>query len=226
MGSDNEGKTKNGLPVIDASELPKKQARLLYMIMPAFLLGTCAIGSGIAAVIFYFNCKEKCQAKLTTIGASEMYWAPFSAVLVYLTVLFLNFYPMMYKEGIMTGKSGNLRANMQILKLAEQKSADPDYVVLETDGVIGQYNRANRSLTHFIENSIHFVLLLPLSCFVQPFPTFLITLVFCLGRIMHQTGYSSGYGSHGAGFGLATLSVAILAGMNILIGTKALLKVM
>jgi len=140
--------------------------------------------------------------------------------------IFLNFYPMMYKDGIMTMKSGNLRANMQILKLAEQKSAEPEYVVLETEGVIGQYNRANRSLTHFVENAMHFVLLLPLAMYVQPFPTFILTLVFCLGRVMHQTGYAVGYGSHAAGFGLATLATAILAGMNAVIGVKALLKVM
>jgi hypothetical protein len=42
---------------------------------------------------------------------------------------------------------------------------------------------------------------------------------------MHQTGYATGYGSHGAGFGLSTLAVAILAGMNVVVGVKALLKV-
>ena len=41
-----------------------------------------------------------------------MYWAPCAAVLVYWTVIFLNFYPMQYKEGVMSEKSGNLRANM------------------------------------------------------------------------------------------------------------------
>jgi hypothetical protein len=221
MGSDNE-KTKAGLPVIDKAELASKQFKFFYMILPAFVLGTLAIGSGIAFTIFHFNCKELCQQKLVTIGAFEMYWAPFSAVLVYCTVVFLNMYPMMYKDGVMTMKSGNLRANMQILKLAEQKGTEPDYVVLETEGVIGQYNRSNRSLGHFVENSVHFALLLPLAMYVQPFPTFITTAVFCLGRVFHQTGYSSGYGGHGAGFGLATLSVAILAGMNVVVGVKAL----
>lgn len=225
MGSDNEGVTKAGLPAIDKAQAEKKQFQLLYMVLPAYTFGTLGIGSVIAAVLFHVNCPELCQQKLDTIGSAEMYWAPCSIVIVYCTVLFLNMYPMMYKESIMTMKSGNLRANMQILKLAEQKGAEPEYVVMETDGVIGQYNRANRSLEHFTENSIHFVLVLPLALYVQPFATFITTLVFCLGRVMHQTGYATGYGSHGAGFGLSTLAVAILAGMNVVVGVKALLKV-
>merc|ERR1719440_1845747 len=104
---------------------------------------------------------------------------------------------MQYKEGVMSEKSGNLRANMQILKIAEQSGTEPTYVVMETDVVIGKYNRANRSLSHFAENGIHFVVLLPFACYILPFATFVLTAIFCMGRVMHQTGYSKGYGKHG-----------------------------
>lgn len=43
--------------------------------------------------------------------------------------------------------SGNLRANMMIYK--QLGSKDGQYVVLETEGPVGCYNRANRSLFHF-----------------------------------------------------------------------------
>merc|ERR1712064_251269 len=102
---------------------------------------------------------------------------------------------------IMRAKSGNLRANMQIFKQLGA-SSDAPYIVLETEGPIGSYNRANRSLTHFIENSIPTAIFVVLVGFVFPFPAMVLTAVFALGRVMHQMGYASGgYGAHGPGFG-------------------------
>ena len=34
-----------------------------------------------------------------------------------------------------------------------------------------------------------------------------------IGRIVHQVGYSSGYGSHGAGFAIAALASGVLEGL-------------
>ncbi len=61
--------------------------------------------------------------------------------------------------------------------------------------------------------------LLP-AAFVFPFPAFVSTLVFALGRFLHQTGLTTGYGSHGAGFALATLAGAALVGMNTVVAAK------
>ena len=66
-----------------------------------------------------------------------------------------------------------LRANMQIYKPATPLKLDPPepFVVLETVGPVGSYNRANRSLTHFTENSIPVALFILLCGGVFPLPT-------------------------------------------------------
>jgi len=48
---------------------------------------------------------------------------------------------------------------------------------------------------------------------VMPVPTFILTLLFFIGRVIHQTGYVNGYGSHGAGFGLSVLATITLGGI-------------
>merc|ERR1719210_2365063 len=109
---------------------------------------------------------------------------------------------------------------MMIYKVASSDKGAP-YVVLETDGPVGSYNRANRSLTHFVENSLPVVMAILLAGRVFAKPTFFCTAAFALGRVMHQIGYASvGYGAHAPGFLITTLSTAVLEGFCILIGAK------
>ena len=49
----------------------------------------------------------------------------------------------------------------------------------------GKYNRANRSMNHFIENSMTVGLAVLMSSYVFPFPTLVTTCVFAFGRIAH-----------------------------------------
>merc|ERR1719436_1699954 len=129
---------------------------------------------------------------------------------------------MLYKSVVMRMDSGNLRANMMIYKEAGAKENAP-YVILETEGPVGSYNRANRSLTHFVENSLPVILALVMAGRVFAKPTFWCTAAFVLGRILHQFGYATiGYGAHAPGFMIATLSSVILEGFCIIVAAKNL----
>jgi uncharacterized membrane protein YecN with MAPEG domain len=120
----------------------------------------------------------------------------------------------------MKPKSGNIRANSLIYKVignGNHKNA----VVLNDEGDIGKYNRANRSLNHFVENSIPFILSILLGGYVYALPTFVLTIIFFIGRVIHQYGYAEkGYGGHAPGFGLILLSTEILNGLLLLVAIK------
>ena len=58
-------------------------------------------------------------------------------------------------------------------------------VVYSEDGDIGCYNRANRSVGHFLENSTPVIISLILVGLIYTFPTFILTIIFCLGRVLH-----------------------------------------
>ena len=83
--------------------------------------------------------------------------------------------------------------------------------------------RANRSLTHFVENSIPVALLIALSGAVFPFPTFVCTVVFAVGRVLHQTAYAAiGYGPHGLGFAMSDTAKGIMMSFCLIAADKSL----
>ena len=137
----------------------------------------------------------------------EQGWTHLAAAVLALVTGWINTYPMMYKHMIMRTTSGNLRANMMIYKQSGVDASKSGYVLLETQGPVGSYNRANRSLTHFVENSIPMALLIVLCGDVFPFPTFVLTVLFAIGRMLHQSAYAAiGYGAHGLGFAISDCS--------------------
>jgi hypothetical protein len=115
-------------------------------------------------------------------------------------------------------KSGNLRANQFIYKVIGAGSGTLGKVVFDDEGDVGAYNRANRSTLHFVENAGSFVLAFVLVGLAFPFPTFICTCFFAVGRIMHQVGYTSGYGGHGIGFAMSAVGSSTLEGLAFIAG--------
>ena len=129
---------------------------------------------------------------------------------------------MRFKERFM-GRGGNLRSNMFIYKMATDQAGEGSVVILNEDGDIGAYNRGNRSLHHFLENSLPFVASMPIVFFLYPIPAFVILCIFCVGRIAHQIGYARvGYGftGHVPGFVLVMVATYITLGLVIVAYTK------
>jgi hypothetical protein len=94
---------------------------------------------------------------------------------------------------------------------------------LSHEGDEGLYNRANRSLYHFVENAMALTLAIALNGFVFPIPTFFCTMLFFVGRIIYTMGYTSGgYGKHVYGFIINTFVQNTLFGMLLLVSFKAM----
>ena len=118
--------------------------------------------------------------------------------------------------------SGNIRSNMFIYKNAAE-GASESRVILASKGDEGQYNRANRSLYHFVENSIPVMFSIGLCSFVYPIPTFVLTLIIFVGRIIYTVGYTSGgYGKHAPGFIIHHLAGNTLYGLLLITGIKGM----
>jgi len=150
-----------------------------------------------AVGINHFADSSATSLKLASIKALDGEWIYASSFAFSQLVTMLNFVPMKYKDEIMTGKSGNLRSNMFIYKslaappasgkAASSKTDEPVALIgLEEEGAVGKYNRANRSLHHFVENSIGYALAFPLAAYVFPKQTFYVMSAFFAGRLAHQ----------------------------------------
>jgi len=210
--------SKKAIPEVD------NFGRLKFL--PAFVLGpvvSAALGGAAAWYLYSTGNTELFDRNIARLAETEQGYTHLAAALFSFIVDWINTYPMFYKTMVMRFTSGNLRANMQIYKRAGKDANEDGYVVLETSGPVGSYNRANRSLTHFVENSIPMALFIPLCGAVFPFPTFLLTALFGFGRIMHQIGYASiGYGGHGIGFAIASLAKATMQMLCVLAADKSM----
>jgi hypothetical protein len=211
MGAD---KTSNadGLPAMSSSEKEAGWALSCKMLAGFPIIGT-AIGCGAAALIL-------ANADASKIHAANPW--PFASGFVFTRLVsWLNSYPLLYKSQVMRTTSGNLRANMIVYEQIGE-SASCGKVVMAEGGDCGRYNRANRSLHHFVETSAPVVASIALVSQIVPFTGFVLTSVYALGRVLHQIGYASGYGVHAPGFILSTVSTEILGGLMLLTALKGL----
>jgi hypothetical protein len=54
-----------------------------------------------------------------------------------------------------------------------------------SEGEEGKFNRANRALYHFVENSMGMPAAIILNSFVYPMPVFFIVFMFIVGRLLY-----------------------------------------
>jgi len=200
----------------DAKYDPEQKASILGPSIGAAV--PFAVGFGIAEIIYHTTGRSKYDEKCSVLGDHDLYWVYFSVVILALLTRFTNFLPGGLKNAAMKGRAkGNIRANMYLYK-----DEQGEIVVLDDEGAAGRYNRANRSLHHFVENAMPVFLAVPLAGYVFPLATFVLTLVFAIGRVLHQVRYSSiGYGAHAPGFVVVLLATVCLEGLVFLAALKA-----
>ncbi|CAK4683981.1 unnamed protein product [Aphanomyces euteiches] len=218
MGSDNGTKVSDsGLPAMTDAE--KKKNTLPIVV--AFTMVPLAIGTVIAYGVYMWGARATFEKRIQAFVANDLHWAGLAVVVLGRTITFVNGYPTVFKSQIMRADSGNLRSNPFIYKMIG-KDAKDNAVVFNDEGAIGAYNRANRSLHHMIENYGALVAGLALASQVFAFPVFVAVCIFSVGRILHQVGYTSGYGGHGLGFGVSMFAIATIEGFLLFIGLKGL----
>eukprot|EP00927_Polykrikos_kofoidii_P084967 TRINITY_DN9114_c0_g2_i1.p1 TRINITY_DN9114_c0_g2~~TRINITY_DN9114_c0_g2_i1.p1 ORF type:complete len:250 (-),score=17.82 TRINITY_DN9114_c0_g2_i1:105-854(-) len=138
----------------------------------------------------------------TNMGLGYLYIALF--VFAILTRI-LNLIPTLWKSQVMPGNAGNLRSNLAIYKVnVPAGSASLPAVVMDEDGDVGKYNRANRALHHFNENSLPVGLNIVAVGLIFGLPVMIIAILYAISRIWYQIGYTTGgYGMGCCQHGLA-----------------------
>lgn len=180
---------------------------------------------GIAYLIYRLADKPYYDAQIaffTGLTGTRWGYLYISVLIFSMLTAWLNTVPMVNKARIFGSKSGHLRANMYIYKvLGDRVSQRFPAVILEDEGLVGEYNRANRSLHHFVEWSAAVALTIPFAGSVFPMPTFIEVVMFAVGRVWHQAAYSAaGHGAEKGGFILATLMSSLLEQQVFLVALK------
>mmetsp|Transcript_3616 Transcript_3616/g.5729 ORF Transcript_3616/g.5729 Transcript_3616/m.5729 type:complete len:223 (-) Transcript_3616:180-848(-) len=217
MGSDNKLKLKpDGMP--DMSD-EKTDGPMYPPIFWGFLILPRLVGLALSLAVYYMGSTAKYNANMDLIIARDMHWVYLGLVVLGVTINWVNMFPAVLKAKIMPGNAGNLRSNPYVYKVIGETSIQ-NKIVTDEAGDIGVYNRGNRSLHHMIENFGVVLAGLFLVGSVFPFPTFCLMLLFMVGRIVHQIGYTKGYGSHATGFMLHMITVVVIEGFAMIVGLK------
>ena len=205
-----------GLPVVSEEVKTNMCVQVIKWILGPTI--TLAVFGALASIIYYAGSKDKYDAKLQVCKANQLQWAMIAVIVFTLAVGHLNSFPGFYKKqftGKFTAQTRNLLSNPFIYKQATDPTGEQgSAVIFNNDGAIGSYNRANRSLNHFLENSLPLIVTMPFVFYIFPFPAFVLIVIFCLGRTLHQIGYAKyGFGGHWPGFALARISMGLCSGL-------------
>eukprot|EP00418_Pyrodinium_bahamense_P026387 CAMPEP_0179158608 /NCGR_PEP_ID=MMETSP0796-20121207/77397_1 /TAXON_ID=73915 /ORGANISM="Pyrodinium bahamense, Strain pbaha01" /LENGTH=236 /DNA_ID=CAMNT_0020860283 /DNA_START=27 /DNA_END=738 /DNA_ORIENTATION=+ len=167
---------------------------------------------GIAFLIYRFGDRNHYRERMALLASWDLGFLYLCVVVFSILVQWLNVYPTVHKKKL--NLKGDLQANMQFFKVNRIAGPRLPYVVLEDEGTIGEYNRANRSLFHFTENMGGVILCIVCAGFVFHIPTFVCTLAFAIGRVAHQIDYSQGgHGEHARGYVLNLFCALTLEGL-------------
>ena len=171
-----------GLPkVVDVEAARKKGVKVMLMtwgLNHVFM----AVGLGVAFLVYYFTGRDTYDKKLAA-GSAAQLGLPCLAIVVFAySVAWINIFPLVYKEAIMP-PAGNIRANQFLYRNATDNDASSSAIVLYSDGKVGNYNRGNRSIGHFLESCLPILTTLPIGYYIYPFVTAIILIVYSLARV-------------------------------------------
>lgn len=186
-----------------------------YLANTGISLAMLVIGTGLGLVSLKFDGnKSTYDTKIERLQQEDLQWLYLALVVFASMITLVNFVPIGYKNDL----KGNVRSNPFFYETDDDNKT---LVLFKEDGKEGMYNRSNRSVHHMVETFGGFLAIIGPVGYVFPKQTFGAVCVFSLGRILHQKGYSNGYGGHAAGFLLAKLSSLTLEGLALIIFLKA-----
>lgn len=206
----------------DASGIPLKSTfdGIPLPIPIAFLIFTLvfmAMGQGLAWPIYLSS--PKFDAKIALLAANGLGW-----VYVGLVLLFRG---CNYGLGIvlaMARKQAKVNVPDQQVYSVYTKPGQPKlgYVLMEKEGSLGRFNRAQRALQNYLEAAPFAVALFLLSGFVFPFPTFCIGCFYTASRIISAIGYTHSPNGRMAGTMLGNLALCAMEALVLIAGVKAI----
>lgn len=187
-----------------------------YPKLVAIMSVILAIGTGLAfALNLVMNTNSSVyEEKITLLQSQDLQWLYLALVILGRTINFVNFVPTAYKKGL----KGNIRSNPFFFQTNDERKT---LVVFQDEGTKGMYNRSNRSIQHMVENFGAFLASIGPVGYLFPKQVCILVATFGAGRILHQKGYTQGYGKHAIGFVLSLLAIVTMEGLAMLAFLKA-----
>jgi len=185
---------------------------IFYLIFNGIML---SIGLAVAYFIAFPN-DHKSASKIATLASLDLGWLYLGAWVLKLGALML---------GINLG-SARLASKVAVpdqhcYQVKGAEGSKLGYVLMETEGDIGKFNRAQRALQNYNEIFPMFVLMFVLAAFVCPFAAFMCACVFAAARAIQAVGYTKETDGRIPGTMLGLLATTVLEAIVLLAGISA-----
>jgi len=208
------GVDERGIPT--KSDYPPLPVPVLYSVMTTVFI---CIGLAIAFAIYTFGSTSKYDSKIDTLAAGDLGWA-------YLAMLVMKIFGTMtaVNLGVARQESKVNVPDQQVYKVYTSSEKPLGYVLMESEGVLGRFNRAQRALQNNVEVAPAFLVNFLLAAYVFPFPAFVAATWYGLCRLVYAIGYTRDPKSRIAGTMLAQFGNQAIEGMVLFAGAKAIMK--
>ena len=144
----------------------------------------------------------------------------------YLYAALVSLFVGQFVMGINTGNARKYcKAKSPDQHVYEVKGAEGSklgYVLMDTEGVNGRFNRAQRAVQNYNETFPMNALFIVFAGFVYPKEVMILTFVFAVSRVISAWGYTSSSNGRMPGFMLSNFAMWSVASLNIMIAYKLL----
>uniref|UniRef100_A0A7S2XSK6 Glutathione transferase n=1 Tax=Attheya septentrionalis TaxID=420275 RepID=A0A7S2XSK6_9STRA len=199
--------TKSNLP--ESPPLPVFYALFILVQMAIF---------GSMAYFFIVRNNEKGDAKVAILAEYDLGY-------VYIGAFVLKI--LQHAMGINLGvarKAAKIHVpDQQVYQVKGAEGSKLGYVLLEGEGVLGRFNRAQRALQNYNEAAPITVLFFALGGFVYPQASLVLISLFSVLRFVSALGYTSSADGRFGGFLASGATLFMLDGLVIMSGIRSIL---
>jgi len=199
-----------GIPL--KSVMPEKPAMWIIYTILHVVLGS--IGLSIA---WYFVYNPEANVKILIISDLGLGW-------LYLGILVLKILqiPLISILGHARKDAKIGLPDQQVYKVMGAEGSKLGYILMETDGALGDFNRAQRALMNYHENFPTTVLLYVAASFVFPFASFVCISIWAISRCINALGYKGSVNGRLNAALPEAIATSTLQGILMIVAKKAL----
>lgn len=161
--------------------------------------------------------QQEANEKIAVISQYDLGW-------LYLGILVLRFLQIpLYIVMGQTRKASKVHVpDQHVYKVMGAEGSKLGYVLMDTEGVHGDFNRAQRAWQNYLEQLATLLVFYMASSWVFPFEAFVCATLWAISRIMSANGYKSSSDGRMGGLILGTIPFSVLQGMIIIVILKTL----
>jgi hypothetical protein len=176
-----------------------------------------AMGLAVAYFAAYATKTSKADAQIATLAGFDFGW-------LYLGIVVLKI--LQLPLGVTLGEARQVSKihlpDQHVYKVMGAEGSKLGFVLMETEGVLGDFNRAQRALMNYHEIFPTTALLYVAASFVFPFEAFWCATVWAVSRVMMAYGYKGSVNGRMLGSVIGVVAQGVLQGMVLIVSYKAL----